>query len=67
MDGVRLYFSKYANSNTNLKEFVNCLEVAKGEKGVCEWVESWLTTKGVMQIESKYESENGLIKSFKLV
>jgi hypothetical protein len=62
-----LYFSKYANSNTNLKEFVTCLEVAKGESGVSEWVESWLTTKGVMKVWSEQTEENGLIKSFKVV
>lgn len=45
--GVQLYFAKYANGNTNLHNFVNCLEIAKDEAGVNDWVSSWLTTKGV--------------------
>lgn len=50
--GVRLYFAKYANGNTTLKHFVNCLEIAKGEEGVSDWVESWLKTQGVMLLQS---------------
>ena len=65
-EGVRIYFSKYANSNTTLKDFVNCMEIAKKEEGVYEWVDSWLTTKGVMQVESEIQSENGQIKNFRI-
>jgi len=65
-EGVRIYFSKYANGNTTLKDFVNCLQIAKKEEGVYEWVDSWLTTKGVMQVENEIQSENGQIKNFKI-
>jgi hypothetical protein len=42
------------------------MQIAKKEEGVYEWVDSWLTTKGVMQVENEIQSENGQIKNFKI-
>ncbi len=39
------------NGNTNLEHFVSCLEIIKSEKGVIEWMRSWLDTQGVVLIK----------------
>jgi len=74
--GLKVYFSKFAWKNTELLDFVKCMEDAYEEHSdksmgpkfkLSKWCDSWLTTSGVNILEPLPEfDEQGILKSLKL-
>ncbi len=65
-NGMRNYFKKYAWKNTELADFLKCLEEACG-KNLGEWFDSWIKTTGVNSISPEFKFSGGKIKNFKIV
>lgn len=63
--GLRNYFRKYANSNTELVDFLREMELASN-KDLKFWGETWLETAQVSRIEVNPECENKLLKAVTL-
>lgn len=69
---MKEYFTKYAYKNTELSDFVQCLEdeatkLGKTDLGIKAWTESWLTKAGVNELlvdfsGIDYNTGQGLIK-----
>lgn len=73
--GVSDYFKKYEWDNTELKDFLECLENSSG-KNLKEWFDSWITTTGInsvfpdrengnLKIVQKPSEENGIFRRHK--
>lgn len=60
--GLSAYFKKYQWKNTNLKDFMGCMELASGKK-LGAWVKMWIKTTGVNTIEPLIKSKGGKIDS----
>lgn len=63
--GVQAYFKKYQWKNTELKDFITCMEEASG-KNLQEWTRLWIQTSGINTIKPIYETKDGKIKSFSI-
>jgi len=55
-DAMKEYFTKFAYKNTELSDFVQCLENAatkfgKTDLGIAAWTESWLTKAGANELQ----------------
>jgi aminopeptidase N len=70
--GLKIYFKKFAWTNTTLHDFISCLQAGydkhhpQGDLKLDEWANQWLRTKGPNKVSYDIEEENGKIKSFKL-
>ncbi len=69
--GIQLYFVRHKGKNTELKDFIECMKNAlsshKREEDLNNWVELWLTTKGVSQLKPEIKFYNNLITDFNVV
>ncbi|MBI4116301.1 aminopeptidase N [Candidatus Pacearchaeota archaeon] len=65
-NGMRNYFKKYAWKNTELADFLECLEEACG-KNLSEWFDDWIKTTGINSISSEIEFSDGKIKNFAII
>jgi len=64
-DGIRLYLSRHAESNTDLEDFVGALgEAAKTDLG--DWAREWLFTPGVNTIGADFGCADGRVDRFAL-
>jgi aminopeptidase N len=71
-DAMKDYFTKYAYKNTQLNDFLVCLEAAAVNEGkqdlkICEWADTWLTKSGINTLEVdfsgiNYETGQGTLK-----
>ena len=52
-EGLRLYFQRFANQNTELADFTGTLAEASGQ-GLDEWKELWLETPGLNTVEASW-------------
>jgi len=64
--GVANYFSKYAEKNTVLTDFMNEIASASGVD-LNVWQQKWLQTAGVNTLKADYACEDGKVTSLKLV
>jgi aminopeptidase N len=71
-EGIQSYINKFAWKNTNLDDFMNCLQTSCTKHvetktiDLQHWVNTWLRTKGMNEIEPIAEYENGKVKSFQI-
>ncbi len=65
-NGMRNYFKKYAWKNTELADFLKCLEEACG-KNLSEWFDSWIKTTGVNSTFPEIEFSKGKIKNLRII
>ncbi len=63
--GARDYFKKYAWQNTELKDFLVCLENAS-KMDLKKWFKSWIETTGVNTVIPKVSVSNKKISEFKI-
>ncbi|MCB0407760.1 MAG: aminopeptidase N [Bdellovibrionales bacterium] len=63
--GVQNYFKKYAEKNTELKDFMETLD-AQTEKDLKSWQKLWLQTSGVNTIFADFSCKNDKITFFQL-
>lgn len=68
--GIKSYFAKYAYKNTELKDFIQEMDIAAKKVGITEdlveWSKSWLETSGVNILKCEYVEEGDTIKTFEL-
>ena len=68
-DGMNEYFTKFALKNTQLPDFITCLQNAAVKNGkdmdIQSWTDSWLTKAGANEIKAHFDkvdaSGNGTI------
>lgn len=71
-EGLKIYFKKFAWTNTTLHDFISSLQAGynkshpDGDLNLDKWADQWLRTKGPNKITYDYTEENGKIKSFRL-
>lgn len=71
-EGLKIYFKKFAWTNTTLHDFISSLQAGynknhpHGDLNLDKWADQWLRTKGPNKITYEYTEENGKIKSFRL-
>eukprot|EP00826_Nyctotherus_ovalis_P034460 TRINITY_DN2877_c0_g5_i1.p1 TRINITY_DN2877_c0_g5~~TRINITY_DN2877_c0_g5_i1.p1 ORF type:complete len:594 (-),score=101.81 TRINITY_DN2877_c0_g5_i1:43-1824(-) len=66
-EGLKEYFKQHRWKNTELKDFVRAMQTAvKEDINLEQWIEQWLFTKGVNELEPIVEEENGVVKAFKV-
>ncbi len=64
--GARNYFKKYAWQNTELKDFLECLENAS-KMNLEKWFDSWIKTTGVNAVTPKISLSGNKISDFKIL
>ena len=68
--GVQRYFQRYAWGNTQLIDFIQCLQEAVNEQGeyinLKEWSDIWLNTSGLNQLKPTYDIRDNKITNFKI-
>ncbi|MBI5803308.1 aminopeptidase N, partial [Candidatus Pacearchaeota archaeon] len=64
--GIVEYFKKYQWENTELKDFLECMEKSSG-MNLKEWFKSWIETTGVNSITPEIFFNDGKISSFKII
>ena len=65
-NGLREYFKKYEWSNTELNDFLECMEKSS-KTNLKKWFESWIKTTGVNSITPEISLKDGKISSFKII
>lgn len=48
--GSRLYFKRFAFSNTELADFLDCLAEVAPDRDIAGWADAWLGTSGVSEL-----------------
>jgi len=70
-DGIKEYFRIYEWKNTEFKDFIGLLQKALKKHGssidLDAWVKEWLYTKGLNELEPKFEVKDGVITDFKVL
>eukprot|EP00826_Nyctotherus_ovalis_P050124 TRINITY_DN6110_c0_g1_i5.p1 TRINITY_DN6110_c0_g1~~TRINITY_DN6110_c0_g1_i5.p1 ORF type:complete len:916 (-),score=330.64 TRINITY_DN6110_c0_g1_i5:132-2879(-) len=70
-DGVKEYFQVYQWKNTELRDFIGVLQKALKKHGssidLDKWVQEWLCTKGLNELQPKFEVKDGVIAEFKVL
>lgn len=70
-DGIKEYFQIYQWKNTELKDFIGVLQKALKKHGsnidLDKWVNEWLCTKGLNELQPKFEVKDGVITDFKVI
>ncbi|MBI5803440.1 aminopeptidase N, partial [Candidatus Pacearchaeota archaeon] len=64
--GIVEYFKRYQWENTELKDFLECMEKSSGVN-LKEWFKSWIETTGVNSITPEIFCNDGKISSFKII
>ncbi|MBI2044280.1 aminopeptidase N [Candidatus Pacearchaeota archaeon] len=64
--GVVKYFKKYEWDNTELKDFLECLEEAS-KMDLKRWFDAWVGTTGVNSVTPEVTYTNNKVSSFKLI
>ena len=61
--GMALYFEKFRMANTELDDFLDCLEKVAGDEdgALKKWAQHWLTTAGVNDVTVLVNEENQLV------
>src|SRR3989338_9210844 len=65
-NGLRKYFKKYEWQNTELKDFLECLEDSCGKK-LGNWFDGWIRTTGVNSALPNFKISDGRIKDLKII
>ena len=65
-NGLRSYFKRYEWGNTELKNFLECMEESYG-KSLGEWFDSWIKTTGVNASRIEYDISKGKIEGLKII
>ncbi|MGH2773405.1 MAG: aminopeptidase N, partial [Actinomycetota bacterium] len=65
-EGLRRYFKRYEYGNTELSDFLSCLEETSG-RDLAQWSKQWLETAGVNTFSASFEEEDGAFTSFDLI
>eukprot|EP01022_Parablepharisma_sp_SALTPOND_P000908 TRINITY_DN105231_c1_g1_i1.p1 TRINITY_DN105231_c1_g1~~TRINITY_DN105231_c1_g1_i1.p1 ORF type:complete len:787 (+),score=120.32 TRINITY_DN105231_c1_g1_i1:524-2884(+) len=69
--GIMEYFVKYKGKNTDLADFIGCMKVAlkkfNKEADLNNWVDLWLTKKGVSQLKPEMKFFNDVITDFNII
>lgn len=63
--GLKMYFHKYQWQNTELKDFLRCMEKASG-KNLKPFFKSWIDTTGVNSNLPEYKIRKGKLHNFKI-
>lgn len=61
-DGLRVYFKKFAEQNTRLKDFMAALQ-SKTPIKLDQWQKQWLQTESVNIVETQLKCSNGKIQN----
>ena len=55
------YFTKYGFKNTQLPDFIKCLQDAYGQSNIQRWTDSWLTKAGVNEVSVDTSKEGEIV------
>lgn len=66
INGIRNYFKKYEWNNTELSDFLECMEESS-KMDLKKWSDSWIKTTGINSVIASVYYNNNNISSFKLV
>ncbi len=61
--GLKIYFERYAEKNTEYKDFMGAMAEASG-KQLEDWQKAWFETAGLNALSSQFECKDGRISQF---
>lgn len=70
--GLKVYFKKFAWSNTTLQDFISSLQEGydlnnpDSKFDLNDWAKQWLQTKGPNTITIEFDQDNGKITAFRI-
>ena len=70
--GLKIYFKRHKWGNTDLTDFITCLQIGYDENkpqeplDLNQWSQDWLQTKGVNKMTAEFDSADGKFKHFQI-
>ena len=70
--GLKIYFKRHKWGNTELNDFISCLQIGYDENKPTEpldlnqWSQDWLQTKGVNKMSAEVEQVDGKYSKFQI-